>query len=181
VNGTVQVCNKKYGANGWLGLAQVWVSGSHIVKGTAKVNDTYFNTKTYNKPQWRNLVMCQEVAHTFGLDHQDENFTNTNLGSCMDYTNNPLGPPNNEHPNAHDYAQLELIYAHLDATTTVASSTASSGFGLDGEDDDGGPGFGRVIRRGADGRESLFEKELRGGRKLFTFVFWADPGVAGVK
>jgi predicted Zn-dependent protease len=60
------------------------VSGSHIVQGTTKVNDTYFNTATYNTRAWRQLVMCQEVGHTFGLDHQDETFNNPNLGSCMD-------------------------------------------------------------------------------------------------
>ena len=26
----------------------------------------------------RQLVMCQEIAHDFGLDHNDENFSNTN-------------------------------------------------------------------------------------------------------
>ena len=30
--GRVEVCNAKYGFNGWLGLAQIWVNGSHIVK-----------------------------------------------------------------------------------------------------------------------------------------------------
>ncbi|CAN5260906.1 hypothetical protein BH20ACT24_BH20ACT24_06280 [soil metagenome] len=113
--GRVEVCNAKYGNNGWLGLAQIWLSGSHITQGTAKVNDTYFNQAQYNTPAWRNLVMCQEVAHTFGLDHQDENFNNANLGSCMDYTNDPDGPPSNEHPNAHDFEQLETIYSHTDA------------------------------------------------------------------
>src|SRR3989344_3091733 len=28
--GQVEVCNSKYGRNGWLGIAQIWVSGSHI-------------------------------------------------------------------------------------------------------------------------------------------------------
>lgn len=37
----------------------------------------------------RCLVTCQEVGHTFGLDHRDENFDNGNLGTCMDYTNDP--------------------------------------------------------------------------------------------
>jgi hypothetical protein len=59
-----------------------------------------------------------EIGHTFGLDHQDENFSNPNLGTCMDYTSDPDGP-SNEHPNAHDDQQLETIYAHLDASTTV--------------------------------------------------------------
>lgn len=105
-SGRVEVCNTTYGNNGWLGVAQIWVSGSHITQGTVKLNDTYFNTPTYNTPAWRRLVMCQELGHTFGLDHQDENFSGANLGTCMDYTSDPDGPPSNEHPNAHDWEQL---------------------------------------------------------------------------
>lgn len=82
--GRVEVCNSTYGSTGWLGVAQVWVSGLHITQATVKLNDTYFNTSTYNKPEWRQMVTCQEVGHTFGLDHQDTNFSNTNLGTCMD-------------------------------------------------------------------------------------------------
>ena len=105
-NGRVEVCSAKYGFNGWLGVAQIWISGSHIVKGTTKVNDTYFNTATYNTAAWRNMVMCQEVGHTLGLNHQDENFSNTNLDTCMDYTSDPTS---NQHPNQHDYDMLDTI------------------------------------------------------------------------
>ena len=89
--GRVEVCSEKYGNNGWLGIAQIWISGSHIMQGVVKLNDTYFNAAKYNTPAWRNLVMCQEVGHTFGLDHQDEGFDGDNLGTCMDYTNDPDG------------------------------------------------------------------------------------------
>src|SRR5215218_7529378 len=133
-SGRVEVCNAAYGENNWLGLAQIWISSrQHIVAGTTKVNDTYFNTATYNTPPWRNLVMCQEVGHTLGLDHQDEIKNNANLGTCMDYTNDPDGgaggasetDPSNEHPNKHDYDQLVTIYSHLDSTTTVAPASAA--------------------------------------------------------
>ena len=95
--GQDEVCNANYGQNGWLGLASIWLASgtTHITQGSVKLNDTYFNTAQYNTPAWRQMVTCQEVAHTFGLDHQDETFGNTNLGTCMDYTNNPLGPPSN--------------------------------------------------------------------------------------
>ena len=83
---------------------------------------TDFNTPTYNTPAWRQMVTCQEIGHTFGLDHQDENFNNPNLGTCMDYTSNPS---TNMHPNQHDYDQLVTIYSHLDSTTTVGMSTAT--------------------------------------------------------
>ncbi|MCA1841354.1 MAG: hypothetical protein LC723_13700, partial [Actinobacteria bacterium] len=69
--GRVEVCNASYGNNGWLGIAGITLSGGHITSGYVKLNDTYFNTATYNKPEWRQLVTCQEIGHTFGLDHQD--------------------------------------------------------------------------------------------------------------
>ena len=104
--GRDEVCNGAYGSTGWLGVAQVWLSGKHITQGTVKLNDTYFNTSKYNTTAWRNLVSCQEVGHTLGLDHQDENLDNANLVTCMDYTNNPS---TNQHPNSHDYAELVTI------------------------------------------------------------------------
>lgn len=177
--GQIEVCSERYGNTGWLGLAQIWVSGSHITKAITKVNDTYFNTSTYNKPEWRRLVMCQEIAHDFGLDHQDENFNNANLGSCMDYTNNPAGPPSNEHPNLHDFEQVETIYAHLDNTTTVGQTDSGSGkgrrVGVNGAADGADVSdWGKSIRVSSDGRPSLFEKDLGAGHKIFTFVIWVQ-------
>lgn len=171
-SGRVEVCNSKYGNNGWLGLAQIWVtSGLHIVQGVTKLNDTYFNTSTYNTPAWRNLVMCQEVGHTLGLDHQDEFFDNPNLGTCMDYTRNPSGPPSNEHPNAHDYEQLETIYAQLDSTTTVAQSVKNGQRNF-GEDVENRSQWGKELKN--NGKVALYERDFGGGRKVFTFVIWAN-------
>ncbi|MBI2196913.1 hypothetical protein HYU45_04885 [Candidatus Daviesbacteria bacterium] len=163
-SGRVEVCNSKYGNNGWLGLAQIWASGLHIVQGVTKVNDTYFNTSTYNTTAWRNLVMCQEVGHTLGLTHQDENFNNSNLGSCMDYTSNP---ETNQHPNQHDYDELELIYSHLDAITTI-SQTLQSGQGNFENPSE----WGRLVKK--QGRVAVFERDFGLGNKLFTFVIYAD-------
>lgn len=174
--GRVEVCNAKYGANGWLGIAQVWItSDGHITQGTAKMNDTYFNTATYNSPAWRQLVVCQEVAHTFGLDHQDETFDNANLGTCMDYTNDPdggaggasAGDPSNEHPNAHDYAQLESIYAHLENLAVWTSLAPTNNPGNASE-------WGKAIRNDDQGRPNVFEKDLGDGNKVITHVFWAE-------
>ena len=171
VLGKVQVCNSKYGNNGWLGLAQIWVSGNHIVQGVTKLNDTYFNTTPYNTPAWRNLVMCQEVGHTLGLDHQDEIFDNPNLGTCLDYTNNPSGPLSNEHPNQHDYDQLETIYAHPDSTTTVGQTLPNGRANVDLEEP---TEWGRAIKKSGNGRNSLHERDLGKGHKVFTFVIWAN-------
>ena len=178
-SGRVEVCNSTYGNTGWLGVAQIWVFARHITQGTVKVNDTYFNTATYNTPAWRNLVMCQEVGHTFGLDHQDENFSNLNLGTCMDYTNDPdgtlKGQLSNEHPNQDDYDQLVTIYAHLDGTTTVSQSKAANQLPPAMRDIDfEGPGqWGKVVATTHNGRTTIHELDFGGGHKVYTFVIWA--------
>jgi hypothetical protein len=173
--GRIEVCNGTYGSNGWLGVARISVSGTHITAATTRLNDTYFNTSTYNTPPWRRLVMCQEVGHDFGLDHQDETFNNPNLGTCMDYTNDPDGGgsygPSNEHPNGHDYDQLITIYRHLDSFTTAASLGAVSGQDSANEPEN----WGQLIRSSRNGRVQIYELDLGRGRRIFTHVFWADP------
>lgn len=166
--GRVEVCNNKYGKNGWLGVASVWVSGSHIVQGTVKMNDTYFSTPTYNTSAWRNLVLCQEVGHTLGLDHQDEDFYNTPFGTCMDYS---VDPTLNQHPNQHDYDELSLIYEHLDTSTTIGQSLFGLASDVDFSDM---KNWGKIVRRDAKGKPSLYGQDLGGGNKVFTFVIWAE-------
>lgn len=177
-SGRVEVCSAKYGNTGWLGLAQIWVNGSHITKAINKLNDTYFTTAKYNTPGWRNLVMCQEVGHTFGLDHQDEIFDNSNLGTCMDYTNDPSGTLknqlSNEHPNQHDYDQLQTIYTHLDSVTTLSQSLSGIARGRNNGDFENSAEWGKGLRQDSHGRTSLYELDLGNGKKVFTFVFWAD-------
>jgi len=183
-SGRVEVCNGSYGNNGWLGLAQIWVSGSHITQGTTKINDTYFNTSTYNTSAWKHLVVCQEVAHTFGLDHQDENFDNANLGTCMDYTSNP---GTNQHPNKGDYDQLLCIYDPATAGKTLSTSTHScTGTGhLDSTTTIGAmpPGFANANVNAIEnwgekvsdnGQNAMFVRDFGDGYKIFTFVIWAN-------
>lgn len=181
--GRVEVCNDEYGNNGWLGIASIWLSGRHITKGTAKMNDTYFTTApynaTYDTPPWHRLVMCQEVAHTFGLGHQDERFNNVNLGSCMDYTNDPDGgpggasatDPSNEHPNTHDFEQLVKIYGHADTITTVGQTILGRGAFGDTED---AAEWSRSLQQDGQGKTSLYVRDLGNGEKMLTFIFWAE-------
>lgn len=165
--GRVEVCNNTYGNNGWLGIASVWASGTHITQGTVKLNDTYFNTAQYNSSAWRNLVSCQEVGHTIGLDHQDENFTNPNLGTCMDYTNDPS---TNQHPNSHDYQELQTIYQHLDSANTYSKPVPPAFYDLNPESM---ATWGRPVGRTSDGRSELYVLDFGNGYKIFTFVTWA--------
>ena len=125
--------------------------------------------------------MCQEIAHDFGLDHQDENFNNANLGSCMDYTSDPDGPPSNEHPNLHDFEEIEAIYAHLDSTTTIGQSASGPGKragvnGVDGQDIDldNPSAWGQAVKQDARGKNSLYVRDLGKGEKVFTFVTWVQ-------
>ncbi len=176
-SGRVQVCNASYGSNGWLGIAGISVSGSHITAGYVKLNDTYFNTAQYNTPAWRNLVTCQEVGHTLGLDHQDEDFGNPNLGTCMDYSNDPTS---NQHPNTHDYDQLVSIYSHLDSTTTVGLSRLSQAIfekqppAMSQIDFAGPQQWGKIIEISKDGRTSVHMLDFGHGHKVFHFVIWAE-------
>jgi hypothetical protein len=170
-SGRIEVCNAAYGNTGWLGIAQIWVRKSHITQATTRVNDTYFATPTYNTAPWRRLVMCQEVGHDFGLDHQDENNGNPNLGTCMDYTSDPDGPPSNEHPNAHDYEQLELIYEHLDGSGGGGGSC--HGHNPNCQTPVGNaPPFSQASRANGD----LYVDELPGGGHRITHVLWAPLG-----
>ena len=165
--GRVEVCNASYGNTGWLGVASISItSGLHITQGTVKVNDTYFNTAQYNTSAWRNLVMCQEVGHTLGLDHQDTNFDNANLGTCMDYTRDPS---TNQHPNKHDYDELVTIYTHLDSTTTIGQSVRSAS----PASAPAASAFGRLVSSSRDGKVQTFVREIRAGELQVSFVIWA--------
>lgn len=169
VSGTIQVCNAKYGQTGWLGIASISLSGGHIVQGTTKLNDTYFDTAKYNTPAWRALVMCQEIGHDYGLGHQDEDFNTDNTASCMDYTSVPEG---NEHPDAHDYEQLLTIYNHMEsATMTIGGNGRSAGAGF-AEPGDTPAAWGRPVRFDRQGRPIVFVREEAAG-KTITHVFWA--------
>jgi hypothetical protein len=164
-SGRVEVCNAAYGNTGWLGVAQIWLSGGHIAQGTVKNNDTYFNTATYNTLAWRNLVMCQEVGHTLGLDHQDENFNNSNLGTCMDYTNDPS---TNQHPNQHDYDMLQQIYSHVDSTTTIGATPA----GFANADVHAIENWGQKVSD--NGKTAIFIRDFGNDSQIVTFVIWAS-------
>lgn len=199
--GAVEVCNSKYGNNGWLGIAQIWTSGNYILKGSVKLNDSYFTLAQYATTAWKNLVSCQEVGHTLGLSHDDTTFGNPNYGTCMDYTNSPTGGGangtlDNEYPNDMDYALLECIYtsssgcgnksAYLNTKTAAGVPVSSPGsmptdFGIrrvgDRIPEDVDPGnspaeWGKAVAFTHDGRGRIYERVIGPGRKIITEVFW---------
>lgn len=176
--GTTQVCNYAYGKNGWLGLATIYITGgTHITQGTAKMNDTYFNTSTYNNPNEKLHVMCQEVAHTFGLDHQSTD--GSSQDSCMDYFSNTganAGSTLSTGPNAHDFEELNTIYAHLDSTTTVAARTALAASASEVTNDPNS--WGQLRSQSANGRSSTYERFHADGSQTITHVYWTIEAAA---
>lgn len=188
VYGQILVCSAAYGQRGWLGLASIWLSNGHIVQAVTQLNDSYHNYAPYNSPAWRSLVACQEVGHDFGLDHQDENFDNVNLGTCMDYTRSPSGGiyngfnygPANTHPNAHDYDELKIIYNHNDGYTSATFSTGQGSAATQSPAMTEAAGlsmaeWGRPIRRDSLGRSNVFVKDVDRNHRILTHVLWA-PG-----
>ncbi len=171
VAGTTQVCNAKYGNNGWLGLASInIVNGNHITQGSAKMNDTYFNNSTYNNENEKRHVMCQEVAHTFGLDHQSTD--GSSLNTCMDYFSNTgvnATSTASTRPNAHDFEELGAMYLALDTTSTLAASSVLS-TATDITDDP--KSWGDFLGERSHGQSAYYEKANHDGSKTITHVYW---------
>lgn len=179
--GAIEACNAAYGTTGWLGIAGISISSGHITSGYAKMNDTYFDSPdyNYNTPEWRLFVTCQEIGHLFGLDHQDETFDNANLNTCMDYTSSP---DPNQHPNQHDYDQLEDIYGHLDGDgggddgstpCRGGPKKCPNGNGINGFTGGNSPSdWGQLVRQ--NGRVAVYERDFGNGNRELTIVIWAD-------
>ncbi|WP_206484300.1 hypothetical protein [Thalassotalea sp. G2M2-11] len=176
--GKIRICNLAYGQTGWLGIAGISIDANgHIITGYTKLNDTYFSTSYYNNANWKQSVTCQELGHNVGLGHQDENFNNTSLDSCMDYQDPPTPIP-----NTHDYEQLETIYgSHIDS---YDSYTAGSGGGGDGGVCNAPPGkgcnkaganndVGWGMSLGRRGNAETFVRIDHNGIRHLTHVTWA--------
>ena len=80
--GTVNAFNADYANTGWVGVAIVELIQSsgdnHIVYGETHLNDYYAGIyAVYNDNLVMRKVQCQEVGHTFGVDHVKKD------NSCM--------------------------------------------------------------------------------------------------
>jgi hypothetical protein len=167
------VCNANYGNTGWLGLAQVWITGGvHITQGVVKNNDYYFGNSTYqyNNTAEMQHVICQEIGHTFGLDHQSTD--GSSLNTCMDYYHNTSdNDTKSTHPNQHDYDELVTIYSHTDSFNTISAANV---FPANPANDDLSTReqWGKLVSQSRDGQSQTFERDLGGGNKVVTFVIW---------
>ncbi len=179
-SGTVRICNLAYGNNGWLGLAGISIDANgHITTGYTKLNDTYFLSAYYNHASWKQSVTCQELGHDVGLGHQDENFNNASLKSCMDYQDPPWASP-----NAHDYDQLAAIYGDTDSYNSygLPDSGGGSGGGCNappgkgcnkGETPGHNGSIGWGMSLGRRGQQETFMRIDPDGTRHITHVTWA--------
>jgi len=171
--GKIRICNLAYGNLGWLGIAGISIDANdHIKTGYTKLNDTYFADPFYDET-WMKSVTCQELGHNIGLGHQDEDFNNTSLYTCMDYQNPPY-----EYPNSHDYNQLDTIYNHLDSYDSYngggdndGSCNAPPGKGCNKAGANNDVGWGKSI--GRRGNAETFIRIEKDGTRHLTHVTWA--------
>ena len=184
-SGRVEVCNYDFGDTGWLGVAQIWiyVGGSHIAQGTVKLNDHYFGlgkTYRYNNSAEMQHVVCQEVGHTLGLDHQST--SGASLSTCMDYYHNTSdSDTQSTQPNQGDMDELRCIYdpnvrnkvltsgghkcrgtGHLDSFNSVGGAFGSF------------PGAVPSFAPGTQVGESKYVDHLPDGGLLVTWITWAN-------
>lgn len=191
-SGRVEVCSASYGNSGWLGLAQIWITGGvHITQGIVKNNDYYFGSSsyTYNNTAEMQHVICQEIGHTLGLDHQST--SGASLNTCMDYYHNTsASDTKSTNPNAGDYDELLCIYdpsdngktlssgghtcrgtGHLDSFTTVGTASTHGASGAAGPE---AASWGRLVASSDGGRAQTFFLDFGGGRGIVTFVIWTS-------
>ncbi len=91
-----------YGSTGWLGLATLdSLSGCHVIKASSLLNRSYLDSSSYSSTNVSH-VACQEIGHTFGLNHNQSSTT-----TCMNDT--ILTAP---YPNQHDIDAIRSLYAH---------------------------------------------------------------------
>jgi len=177
--GRVEVCSASYGNTGWLGLAQIWITGGvHIVQGVVKNNDFYFGDSSYryNNTAEMQHVICQEIGHTLGLDHQDT--SGISLNTCMDYYHNTSAlDTQSTHPDQHDYDELVTIYEHLDTSTTVATSASSGpGHGNAGDHVPAGVDEHYLPPWASPSAGDVYEVDLDNGLRVVTHVIWVRSG-----
>ncbi|MCH7663864.1 MAG: hypothetical protein IH859_08365 [Chloroflexi bacterium] len=113
---TINSYNDDYGNTGWLGLASIRVSRgryAHIVSGRSQINEFYIDYPDYfgfdQAVEWQQ-VLCQEIGHDFGLNHNREGSSGgTPDDTCMNDDIRPLRFPS---PNVHDDEMFTEMYTH---------------------------------------------------------------------
>jgi predicted Zn-dependent protease len=190
VSGRVEVCSSQYGTRtGWLGLTRLYFNkqGDHIDAATVQMNDSFFDTGgQYDNDAARQHTMCHELGHTTGLDH-------VNTSSCMNDSQSAVF--NNLHPINDDFNKLARIYSHDDSTTTIAGSEKkdkkhkkkkkkkksrkknpkqNSKSASSQSVETVSPPALPLTSSGVDASETMTIESTEDGRKVVTFITWAE-------
>jgi len=107
IKGHIKACNGNYGYTDWKGINESILIDGYIVSSTVRLNDFFMKAATSGSRQY---TICHELGHGFGLPHNDENFFNKDLGSCLDYT---VRPEQNQQPSAYDFERLAELYGAI--------------------------------------------------------------------
>ena len=110
----------------WLGLARIFIDGEgHITKGEVKLNTVLLQ----NYPAAAaDHVLCQELGHVLGLDHNRVGDTSPGDDTCMNDQVN-LFATQYTAPNAHDLDQLNATYNHTEGSTGDGDGGGGGGGG----------------------------------------------------
>ena len=136
-----------------MGLAQIWIETEedgqkHITKGKVTLNTTILAGDSRFDPAAAQHVLCQEIGHILGLDHD-----RTAWDTCMDDGGSAttatewfaiLNDPNKTTSGTHDGQQLTTIYSHSDSSGVTPSA----------EDEKGGPPCSKKNKPGCDPNKS---------------------------
>ncbi len=190
--GIVEVCNWNYGTQeGWLGLTRLYFNdaGDHIESVTVQFNDSFFdqNGGQYNNEAARQHTACHEMGHTMGLDHVDTN-------SCMNPSQQSVF--HNTTPINKDFQTLAATYDHKDSTVTVAgpqkdpkhndgnkkkkhhkkhkNQNEKPAKGQPTSNDFFAPTSLPAVPSGLTGTDTEIVQTLDNGRKVVSFITWAD-------
>ena len=93
----------------------------------------------------------------------------------MDYFSNTganAGSTASSTPNQHDFDELNIIYSHLDSSTTIAALTAMFAPASDVSDDPNS--WGQLKSQTANGRSSTYERFNADGSRTITHVIWTE-------
>jgi hypothetical protein len=204
--GRVQVCNWRYGTQeGWLGLTRLFFDdrGDHIQSVTVQMNDSFFEQTSgqYNSGAARQHTMCHEMGHSLGLDHVD---TDSCMNDSQYAVFNYVTPSKKDFAalaRTYDHKDSSTTVAGKQKKVKKAKKDKKNkkGNGKKGKKNhkrkqdrqrarkearerrataEGffSPTSLPSVPSGLVGAETVFTQQLDDGRRMVTFISWAQQG-----
>jgi hypothetical protein len=206
--GTVQVCNSRYGTQvGWLGLTRLYFNdrGDHVDAATVQMNDSFLDTNSqYSNEAARRHTLCHELGHTPGLDHvstkscmndsqqavfnnlapinkdfrqleriyKHKDSTTTVSGKQKKQKQDSKGKKNRNAEKNEKKENRKRARERLRERKRARNERAGSESFFD-------PTALPSVPSGLDAGETVMVETLDDGRRVVSFITWADEPVAG--